>query len=75
MSIEDDITALTTLVQRMVDESGDSVGFDAQAWLNHWLMGEVPALGDRRPLDVLKESGGLDIVRSVLLRGQYGAYS
>ena len=41
MSIEDDITALTTLVQRMVDESGDSVGFNAQAWLNHWLMGEL----------------------------------
>eukprot|EP01034_Spumella_vulgaris_P007345 gene7345-9357_t len=56
------------LVQRMVDECGDPTGFDAKDWLHHWLVGAVPALGDRRPLDVLKEPGGLEVVRSLLMR-------
>ena len=72
---EDDIATLTALVQRMVDKSGESMGFDAQAWLGQWLLEVPPALGHRRPLDVLYESGGLDVVRGVLLRAQSGAYS
>ncbi|MFZ2856513.1 antitoxin Xre/MbcA/ParS toxin-binding domain-containing protein [Acidovorax sp.] len=35
----------------------------------------VPALGHRRPLDVLGEPGGLDLVRNFLQRAQSGAYS
>ena len=73
--LEDHIAILTMLVRRMVDESGDPTGFDAQTWLNHWLVGVVPALGDRRPLDVLKEPGGLEVVRSLLMRVQSGAFS
>ncbi|WP_431153092.1 hypothetical protein [Acidovorax facilis] len=38
-------------------------------------MGVVPALGDRRPLDVLNEPGGLEVLRSLLLQAQYGAFS
>lgn len=75
MALEDDITTLTVLVQRMVAESGAPTGFDAWSWLDHWLMGVVPALGDRRPLDVLNEPGGLDVVSSLLLRTQSGAFS
>ena len=48
---------------------------DADAWLDHWLAGVVPALGDRRPLDVLNEPGGLEVLRSLLLQAQYGAFS
>jgi uncharacterized protein (DUF2384 family) len=73
--LEDHIAILTMLVRRMVDESGDPTGFDAQAWLDHWLVGVVPALGDRRPLDVLNEPGGLEVLRSLLLQAQYGAFS
>ena len=47
MALEDDITTLTALVQRMVNESGETTGFDARSWLEHWLTGVVPALGDR----------------------------
>ena len=74
-ALEDHIAILTMLVRRMVDESGDPTGFDAQAWLDHWLVGVVPALGDRRPLDVLNEPGGLEVLRSLLLQAQYGAFS
>lgn len=38
-ALEDHIAILTMLVRRMVDESGDPTGFDAQAWLDHWLAG------------------------------------
>lgn len=72
---EDDINALTVLVQRMVNEAGEPCGFAARSWLDHWLIGEVRALGNRRPLDVLFEHNGLDVVSSFLLRAQSGAFS
>jgi uncharacterized protein (DUF2384 family) len=75
MAIEDDIATLTVLVQGMLAESGEQAGFDARAWLDHWLSGVVPALGNRRPVDVLKEPDGLEVVRSLLSRAQSGAYS
>lgn len=75
MPLEADIATLTLLVQRMVDESGDPTNFDARAWLDHWLMGVVPALGDRRPIDVLKETGGLGVVSSALARAQSSVFS
>ena len=75
IALEDHIAILTMLVQRMVDECGDPTGFDAQAWLDHWLVGVVPALGDRRPLDVLLEPNGVEMVSSLLLRAQSGAFS
>jgi uncharacterized protein (DUF2384 family) len=74
MALEDDITTLTALVQRIVDESGEPIGFDTRSWLDHWLMVVVPALGDRRPLDVLNEPDGLEVVTSLLLRAQSSAY-
>ena len=70
MVLEDDIATLSELVQRMVDESGTPVGFDALSWLDQWLLELAPAFGRRRPLDVLSEPGGLDLVRSHLLRAQ-----
>jgi uncharacterized protein (DUF2384 family) len=70
-----EISSLEALVQRIVEESGRPVGFDAQAWLARWLEEPVPALGDRRPLDVLDEADGFEKVQQILLRIQTGAYS
>lgn len=75
MALEDDIAALTELVQGLLAESGEQAGFDARAWLERWLSGVVPALGNRRPIDVLKEPDGLEVLRSLLSRAQSGAYS
>ena len=75
MALEDDITTLTALEQRIVNESGEPTGLDARSWLEHWLTGVVPALGDRRPLDVLNEPDGLGVVSRLLLRVQSGAFS
>ena len=75
MTLEDDINTLTVIVQKMVNEAGDPSGFDVRSWLDHWLMEEVPALGNRRPLDVLLEPNGVEMVSSLLLRAQSGAFS
>lgn len=75
MAFSDDIIILTALVERMVGESGEPAGFDARTWLDHWLREAVPALGDRTPLDVLKEPGSLEVVCCLLLRSQSGAFS
>lgn len=75
MTLEEDISALTELVHGMLAESGEQTGFDAKVWLDRWLTRVVPALGNRRPIDVLNEPDGLEVVRSLLLRAQSGAYS
>ena len=75
MALEDDIATLTVRVQGMLAESGEQAGFDARAWLDRWLTGVVPALGNRRPIDVVNGPDDLELVRSLLLRAQSGAYS
>ena len=75
MAIEDDILALSRLVQRMATESGEPLGFDAQKWLQHWLHEPLPALGGLAPIETLVEPGGIEIVRTILARMQSGAYS
>ncbi|EMO0332932.1 hypothetical protein RXE55_006836 [Pseudomonas aeruginosa] len=56
MTSNEDITSLTALVQRMVDESGNPQGFDARAWLDHWL---VRARPDEFPPRNMRTSKGL----------------
>lgn len=75
MALSDDIGQLESLVQSIVDESGQPDRFDARAWLARWLAEPVPALGGRCPLDVLVEPGGLELVTGILSRMQSGAYS
>ncbi|GAD20365.1 hypothetical protein [Acidovorax sp. MR-S7] len=75
MTSNEDITSLTALVQRMVDESGNSQGFDIRACLEHGLVSLISGLGQRRPLGVLKEPGGLELLRGMLLQAQSGTFS
>lgn len=74
MTSKQDITSLTALVQRMVDESGNPQGFDTRACL-HGLVSFIPEHGQRRPLGVLKAPGGLDLLRGLLLQVQSGTFS
>lgn len=75
MTLQADLATLELDVTRIVQESGRPDGFDARQWLNGWIAEPVPALGFRRPLDVLAEPGGLELVRTILARMQSGAYS
>ncbi|MBJ9698361.1 MbcA/ParS/Xre antitoxin family protein [Burkholderia sp. IO2] len=65
---------LVNLVQKMVDESGESEGFDAEKWLCTWLREEVPSLGWKKPVTYLDTTDGEELVARTLLSMQTGAY-
>jgi len=69
------VRALAAMVQRIVDESGDPAGFDALAWILHWVHAPVPALGGATRLDCMKSAEGRALVENLVLRMQSGAYS
>lgn len=62
-------------VQAMVEESGDPSGFDAPAWVSHWLDRPLPALDGRRPVELLDTPDGQRLVSDLLTRLQSGAYA
>lgn len=69
------MTRLVSLVQRIVNESGNPEGFDAHAWTLDWLTHPVPALGMARPAEYMQTEEGLVLVERLLLQVQSGAYS
>lgn len=66
---------LVGLVQRMVDESGNPVGFDSAKWVAEWLVQPVPALGGEAPSSYMHSTSGRKIVASLLAQAQSGAYA
>lgn len=70
-----DLPALVELVQRIVAESGDPVGFDAVAWTKRWIRRPAPALGGARPMDYMETPEGTALVEALVRRMQSGAYS
>ena len=70
-----DVQELAALVQRMVDESGDPVGFDAHAWTTRWLHRPLPALGGVCPVEYMKTPDDRAIVKTLILSMQSGAYN
>jgi hypothetical protein len=64
---------LVALVERIVQESGDPVDFDAVKWTTEWLEEANPALGGRKPAEFLDSGEGCAIVRGLVLRMQSGA--
>jgi putative toxin-antitoxin system antitoxin component (TIGR02293 family) len=61
--------------QRMVEESGNPERFDAGAWVANWIETPVPALGGRRPAELMDTTEGQSMVATILSRAQTGAYS
>lgn len=70
-----DVSALATLVQRVVNESGNPMDFDALAWTTNWLDRPLPALGGARPAEYMATSEGRALVETLVMRMQSGAYS
>lgn len=69
------LARLVGQVERMVGESGDAEGFDAAAWLAAWLDDPVPALGGRRPGELMDTAEGRTLVSRLLMQMQAGAYA
>lgn len=65
---------LVGLVETMVQQSGEPRGFDAAKWLSRWIDQELPALGGRRPAELLDTAEGQELVADTLRRMQSGAY-
>lgn len=62
-------------VQAMVEESGETEGFDAKAWTARWLNEPLPALGGAAPVELMDTMEGQALVSATLARMQSGAYA
>jgi len=62
-------------VERMVSDAGEVASFDARAWLARWLTEPLPALGNVRPLDMMKTMEGQSLVSDKLAQIASGAYA
>jgi putative toxin-antitoxin system antitoxin component (TIGR02293 family) len=69
------VYCLIATVDRMVQESGNSDGFNPATWLADWINHPVPTLGDRLPAELLGTREGQQLVWSLLRKMQSGAYS
>jgi len=62
-------------VEAMVKESGDPAGFNTAQWVARWLEEPSPALGGRKPGELMDTAEGQAIVSNLLARAQSGAYA
>lgn len=69
------LARLVGQVEAMVQESGDPAGFDAARWVSAWLHQPNPALGERRPIELMDTVTGQELVSGLLARMQSGAYA
>ena len=69
------MASLVGQVQSLVAESGRPQGFDAGAWVSNWLDQPVPALGGRRPAELMDTPEGQGIVSRLVAQMQSGAYA
>jgi putative toxin-antitoxin system antitoxin component (TIGR02293 family) len=71
------VIGLATLigqVETLVEEQGAPEGFDAAKWFRDWMRRPVPALGGRRPVELLDTREGQQIVSGLLDAIRAGAY-
>jgi putative toxin-antitoxin system antitoxin component (TIGR02293 family) len=69
------MASLVGQVQSLVAESGQPQDFDAGAWVSNWLEQPVPALGGRRPAELMDTPEGQGIVSRLVAQMQSGAYA
>lgn len=69
------IASLVGQLQAIVEESGETEGFDATQWMSRWLREPLPALGGERPLLLLDTMEGQSLVADTLAKVQSGAFA
>jgi putative toxin-antitoxin system antitoxin component (TIGR02293 family) len=69
------LSKLIGQVQAMVAESGNPEGFDAARWFAAWMAAPAPALGGRKPEELLETADGREAVSRLLSQMQSGAYA
>jgi putative toxin-antitoxin system antitoxin component (TIGR02293 family) len=68
------ITRLVGQADSIVRESGVAAGFSAAEWVAAWLQRPHPALGGKRPGELMDTADGRELVTDLLARQQSGAY-
>jgi putative toxin-antitoxin system antitoxin component (TIGR02293 family) len=68
------LLALIGQVQTLVEEQGRPQGFDAAKWFHNWAEQPVPALGGKKPAELLDTKEGQQVVSSLLESMRAGAY-
>jgi putative toxin-antitoxin system antitoxin component (TIGR02293 family) len=69
------LARLIAQVERIVEESGDTEGFDAAGWVAQWLEDPLPALGGRRPGDLMDTAEGRSLVSNLIGQIQAASYA
>lgn len=69
------MTRLVGQADSMVRDSGTVEKFSAAEWVATWLQRPHPALGGRRPGELMDTADGRDLVTDLLARQQSGAYT
>jgi putative toxin-antitoxin system antitoxin component (TIGR02293 family) len=69
------ISRLIGQTQAMVETFGDPDGFDAATWVAQWLDQPLPAIGGKRPAELMDTAEGQAFVSNMLSRTQSGAYT
>jgi len=69
------IARLVGQVSTLVKESGNPEGFNAAKWVATWLDQPQPALGGKRPAEMMDTADGRGIVSDLVARMQSGAYA
>lgn len=69
------LARLIGLAQRIVEESGNPASFNPAAWVAHWLVQPLPALGGEPPAHFMDTSEGQAIVAGLLAQIQHGTYA
>ncbi len=70
------VLSLLGIAQTIVAESTDekAAKFDVAKWLGRWIESPQPALGGRKPADILDTPTGIEVVARLLGSLQSGAY-
>jgi putative toxin-antitoxin system antitoxin component (TIGR02293 family) len=69
------ITRLVGQADNIVRESGTAEGFNAAEWVAAWLQRPHPALGRKRPAELMDTADGRELVTDLLARQQSGVYA
>jgi uncharacterized protein (DUF2384 family) len=69
------VAELTRLAAQIVAESGRREYFDAASWVELWLHRTHPALGFKRPVDLIGSDEGREAVLKLLAQQQSAAYA
>ena len=69
------IARLIGLVEQVVTESGSPADFGAAPWTAGWLARPVAALGGKSPGGFMDTADGRDLVASLIMQMQSGAYA